>query len=105
MDIKQQLNILKFVEQNPQTSQRNLAKNSGISLGKVNYCLNALIDKGLIKVDNFLNNKNKLQYTYLLTPKGVSEKAQLTQKFLKMRMAEYDMLKTEISQLQQELKI
>jgi EPS-associated MarR family transcriptional regulator len=64
-----------------------------------------LIDKGLIKVDNFLNNKNKLQYTYLLTPKGVSEKAQLTKKFLKIRMAEYDTLKAEISQLQQELQL
>jgi EPS-associated MarR family transcriptional regulator len=102
MDIKQQLNILKFVEQNPQTSQRNLAKNSGISLGKVNYCLNALIDKGLIKVDNFLNNKNKLQYTYLLTPKGVSEKAQLTQKFLKLKIEEYNTIKQEIKELEAE---
>jgi EPS-associated MarR family transcriptional regulator len=102
MDIKQQLNILKFVEQNPQTSQRNLAKNSGISLGKVNYCLNALIDKGLIKVDNFLNNKNKLQYTYLLTPKGVSEKAQLTQKFLKLKIEEYNTMKQEIKELEAE---
>jgi EPS-associated MarR family transcriptional regulator len=102
MDIKQQLNILKFVEQNSQTSQRNLAKNSGISLGKVNYCLNALIDKGLIKVDNFLNNKNKLQYTYLLTPKGVSEKAQLTQKFLKLKIEEYNTIKQEIKELEAE---
>lgn len=105
MDIKQQLNILKFLEQNPTTSQRNLAKNSGISLGKVNYCLNALIDKGFVKAENFLSNSNKLQYSYLLTPKGINEKATLTKQFLKMRMAEYDELKAEINQLQKEVSV
>jgi EPS-associated MarR family transcriptional regulator len=102
-DIKQQITILKSLEKNPDLSQRQLAKESGLSLGKLNYCLNALIDKGLIKVENFKNNKNKLQYAYLLTPQGVSEKALLTKKFLKLKIQEYDKLKGEIQELKAEI--
>ncbi len=104
MDIEQQINVLKSVENNPTASQREHAENSGMSLGKVNFCLNALIDKGLIKVDNFRNNTNKIKYMYLLTPKGISEKSNLTKKFLQLKMREYDKLKSEIASLKQELR-
>ena len=104
MDIEQQINVLKSVENNPTASQREHAENSGMSLGKVNFCLNALIDKGLIKVDNFRNNTNKIKYMYLLTPKGISEKSNLTKEFLQLKMREYDKLKSEIASLEQELR-
>jgi len=75
----------------------------GMSLGKANYCLKALIDKGLIKVRNFRNSQNKLAYAYLLTPKGVAAKTRLTTRFLKRKMAEYEALKYEIEQLKREV--
>lgn len=77
-------------------SQRKLAKELSMSLGKVNYCLKALQKKGLIKLKNFRNNKNKIQYLYLLTPKGISEKTKLTINFLKKRAEEYNKLKQEM---------
>jgi EPS-associated MarR family transcriptional regulator len=73
-----------------------------VSLGKTNYCINALLEKGLIKVQNFQSNKRKLAYAYLLTPAGIAEKAALTKRFLKRKMEEYDALKAEIEQLKQE---
>ena len=84
----------------PELSQREL----GISLGKINYCLNALIDKGLVKVRNFRNSSNKLAYAYLLTPRGIDSKATIAVQFLKRKVAEYEMLKLEIEQLQREVR-
>ena len=94
--------LLKTLESNPGLSQRDLAKRLGISLGKVNYCLNALIEKGCLKVNNFRNSENKLAYAYLLTPKGVEEKARITVRFLKYKMQEYEQLRAEINDLQRE---
>jgi EPS-associated MarR family transcriptional regulator len=96
--------ILKELEANPEISQRELAKELGISLGKANFCIQALIEKGLIKAKNFKNSQNKKAYIYLLTPKGIEDKASVTVQFLKMKMAEYHELKSEIERLQQEAK-
>lgn len=96
--------ILKLVEAKPEISQRELAKNLGISLGKANFCLKALIEIGLLKASNFRNSQNKLAYMYLLTPQGVEEKSKITLRFLKAKMREYEMLQTEISMLLQETK-
>ena len=94
--------VLRLLEGNPQMNQRDLAAAAGVSLGKTNYCINALLDKGLIKVQNFKSNKRKLAYAYLLTPAGIAEKATLTQRFLNRKMEEYDALRAEIDQLKQE---
>jgi EPS-associated MarR family transcriptional regulator len=94
--------VLRLLEGNPQMNQRDLAAAAGVSLGKTNYCINALLEKGLIKVQNFKSNKRKLAYAYLLTPAGIAEKATLTQRFLTRKMEEYDALKAEIEQLKQE---
>ena len=94
--------LLKTLEDNPGLSQRDLAKRLGISLGKVNFCLNALVEKGSLKISNFRNNENKLAYAYLLTPRGIEEKARITVNFLKHKMQEYEMLKREIEELQRE---
>ena len=94
--------LLKTLENNPGLSQRDLAKRLGISLGKVNFCLNALIEKGCLKVNNFRNSENKLVYAYLLTPHGVEEKARITVRFLKYKMQEYEQLCAEITELKRE---
>lgn len=94
--------ILKLLEADPHASQRRIADELGISLGRVNYCLKALIDKGLVKVNNFRNNANKRTYLYLLTPKGIEEKAKVTVQFLQVKMAEYEAVKREIEELQRE---
>ncbi len=96
--------ILKLVETRPEISQRELATELGISLGKANFCIKALIDVGLLKATNFRNSKNKLAYMYLLTPTGVEEKAKITLRFLKNKMQEYESLKLEINLLNQEIK-
>tara|TARA_A100001011_G_C13842404_1_gene647534 strand:- start:210 stop:512 length:303 start_codon:yes stop_codon:yes gene_type:complete len=88
--------ILRKIQQNPSSSQRELAKDAGFSLGKLNYCLNALRDKGLIKIKNFKKNPNKFNYAYILTPKGITEKTRLTLNFMKKKMKEYDDLKKEL---------
>ena len=95
--------ILKLVESNPSISQRELAEQLGISLGKANFCLKALINVGLLKVTNFRNNKNKLAYMYLLTPTGIEEKASITLRFLKFKIHEYEMLQSEILSLRKEV--
>ncbi len=97
--------IFKFIEARPDISQRQLAKALGVSLGKTNYCLRALIDKGQVKARNFQCSSNKKNYVYLLTPKGIEEKAQLTAHFLKRKMAEYELLKVEIEQLKNEFEV
>jgi EPS-associated MarR family transcriptional regulator len=94
--------VLRLLEINPKMNQRDLASAAGLSLGKVNYCVNALLEKGLIKVQNFKSNKRKLAYAYLLTPAGITEKAVLTQRFLKRKIEEYEVLKAEIELLKQE---
>ena len=94
--------ILKLVEHNPAISQRELAMQLGISLGKVNFCLKALIERGLLKATNFRNNKNKLAYMYLLTPSGIEEKASITMRFLKHKLQEYETLQVEIEELRRE---
>ena len=96
------LRVLRLLELNPEMKQRELAAAAGVSLGKTNYCINALLEKGLIKVKNFKNNKRKLAYTYLLTPSGITEKATLTQRFLKLKMEEYEAIKLEIELLKKE---
>lgn len=94
--------ILRLLQENPHLSQRELAEKLGISLGKTNFCIRALLDKGSIKLQNFQNNPKKLAYTYLLTPSGMAEKAALTKAFLKRKMAEYEQLKAEIESLKNE---
>ena len=96
--------LLKTLEDNPSLSQRDLAKRLGISLGKVNFCLNALIEKGCLKVNNFRNSDNKLAYAYLLTPHGVEQKARMTVEFLQIKVQEYERLRTEIEELKIEAK-
>jgi EPS-associated MarR family transcriptional regulator len=96
--------ILKLVEAKPEISQRELAKDLGISLGKANFCLKALIEIGLLKATNFRNSQNKLAYMYLLTPSGVEEKSKITLRFLKIKMREYELLKQELKVLVEETK-
>lgn len=90
------------MEENPELSQRDLAKRLGVSLGKVNFCLNALVKKDSLKINNFHNSGNKLAYAYLLTPRGVEEKARMTVEFLQIKMHEYERLRAEIEELQRE---
>src|SRR3989338_2461782 len=94
--------LLKTLESNPSLSQRDLAKRLGISLGKVNYCLNALVEKGCLKVNNFRNSDNKIAYAYLLTPHGAEERARITVHFLRYKMQEYERLRAEINELKRE---
>ena len=89
-------NILRKIQQKPKSSQRDLAGELGFSLGKLNYCLKALKNKGFVKVENFKKNPNKLNYAYVLTPKGIAEKTKLTVNFMKKKMKEYDELKKEM---------
>lgn len=97
------LKLLRLLEANPRMAQRELADALGISVGKANYCLKALLEKGLIKVSNFRRSDNKLAYAYLLTPAGVSTKATLTVRFLRRKTAEYEALKQEIEALEWEV--
>ena len=95
--------VLRLLEENPELTQREIADQLGISLGGVNYCLRALIDKGFVKIQNFQDNQNKLAYAYFLTPQGIYEKSKLTAIFLKRKMKEYEALKSEIEALQAEV--
>jgi len=88
--------VLRGVDKNPKSSQRKLAEELGFSLGKLNYCLKALQKKGFIKIENFKKNPKKINYIYVLTPKGISEKTKLTLNFMKSKMKEYDELKSEL---------
>ena len=89
--------VLRVIKNNPNLSQRELASNLDFSLGKLNYCLKALKEKGLVKMKNFRSNKNKIGYAYILTPKGIKEKTKLTINFMKKKMKEYDELKKELN--------
>jgi len=97
-DNQDQFNVLRKIQNKPDSTQRELAKDLGFSLGKLNYCLRALNNKGLIKIQNFKNNKNKISYIkkYVLTPKGIEFRIKLTIEFMKRKMKEYDELKSEI---------
>ena len=95
--------VLKLMQDNPRMTQRALAKELGMSLGGANYCLQALVEKGWLKMQNFSKCNNKLGYAYMLTPIGIAEKAALTGRFLKRKMQEYEDLKTEIEALQMDI--
>ena len=97
--------ILKILDEDPQISQRELARELGVSLGKTNYCLQALMDKGLVKVNNFKNSNNKKAYMYLLTSKGIAEKGRATVRFLDRKVAEYEALRREIASLKREMQV
>ena len=97
--------VLKLIEQNPELSQRQLAEEMGVSLGKANYCLRAFIDKGLVKAKNFKNSSNKAAYLYLLTPKGVKAKTRITAAYLQRKISEYEELRDEIESLQAEVEL
>ena len=106
MDLTQDVLLfetIRTLEKNPAQSQRDLASALGVSVGRVNFCLKALAEKGLVKVENYRTSTNRLAYLYLLTPAGVAEKALLTRRFLARKMAEYDALKSEIAALQRDL--
>lgn len=96
--------VLKLLQENPELSQRELAQHLGVSNGKLHYCLRALIDKGLVKLGNFANSKHHLGYAYLLTPKGLAQKATMMRRFLQRKMAEYEALQAEIAALQEEMR-
>ena len=97
------LKVLRYLEDNPEVTQRELAVALGISLGKTNYCLRALINKGMIKAKNFKNSANKRAYLYILTPKGIETKARISVRFLQRKVEEYEALRIEIEQLKTEL--
>lgn len=96
--------LLRFLSEHPEASQRELAQELGVSVGKINYCLKALVNKGLLKIRNFRNSNNKLAYAYILTPHGIEEKADVTYRFLKRKIAEYDNLTKEIDRLTNEVR-
>ena len=96
--------LIRLLEANPELSQRDVARELGISLGKANYCLKALIHKGWIKAANFKNSQNRTAYMYLLTPRGIEEKAKLTMRYLQIKMNEYEALSEEIEQLKREVE-
>ncbi len=97
------LRVMRILQDSPDITQRELAEKLGVSLGGLNYCLKALIDKGWVKIQNFSSNKNKLGYAYLLTSTGIVQKASLTRSFLQRKMQEYEVLKQEIKQMKQEV--
>jgi len=94
--------VLRLLQSNPDISQRDLAREVGVSLGKINYCLRALIEKGWVKARNFKNSNNKIAYTYYLTPKGVSEKARMAYEFLSLKLREIEELRREIEHVRNE---
>ena len=96
------LDLLRKIEANPEYTQRELSREMGVSLGKVNYCMKKLIEKGWVKLMNFSKNPNKVGYVYLLTHKGIEEKGKLTLSFLKIKIEEYEILKDEITKLKQD---
>lgn len=102
LESEEALRIIKEIEFNPQVTQRDLAKKLDVSLGKINFFVNALIQKGIIEAKNFKNSKNKLAYMYLLTPRGIKTKIELTHKFFIWKLQEYERLKQEINALKKE---
>ena len=103
MNLETRFRLLRALESNPEISQRALASELGISLGKTNYCLRALIEKGWVKAGNFSRSQKKHRYLYQLTPSGLTEKARISKRFLKRKLAEHQALTREIEQIRQEL--
>lgn len=104
LDNEMHLILLRYLAKHSQVSQRELAQNLGVSLGKVNYCLQALVDNGLIKARSFKNSHNRRAYVYLLTPKGIKAKEEITVRFLQRKMQQNEVLRAEIAELRKELK-
>ena len=104
MTTEAHLKILKHIEANPHISQRQLALELGVSVGKINYCVQALITKGLVKAGNFKRSESKLNYLYLLTPAGIEEKTKLTASFLKRKIIEHEKIMQEIAQLKRDMQ-
>tara|TARA_B100001248_G_C27136166_1_gene342384 strand:+ start:273 stop:593 length:321 start_codon:yes stop_codon:yes gene_type:complete len=98
------LKLLRKINNDPEISQRNLSEELDMSLGKINYCLKALKSKGYIKIKNFKKSKEKIKYLYYLTPKGIVEKTNITLRFMKLKMKEYDELKNELSKYRKKIK-
>ena len=96
--------VMRLLQDNPDLTQRELAEQLGISVGGLNYCLKALMEKGLVKMKNFASSKNKFGYVYVLTPSGMAEKAAITHRFLQRKMVEYEALKAEIEELRSEVE-
>ncbi len=97
--------LMRLLEENPHSSQRGVARALGISVGRVNYCVKALARSGLIKARRFKNSQNKVAYVYLITPRGIRQKTQLTHRFLRIKMAEYEALRSEIEQIRREVHV
>lgn len=95
--------VMRLLQENPDLTQRELAEKLGVSVGGLNYCLKALMEKGLVKMQNFTHSKNKFGYVYVLTPRGIAEKAKLTSAFLRRKMEEHEALKAEIEELRIEV--
>jgi MarR family transcriptional regulator, temperature-dependent positive regulator of motility len=102
-DLEMDYRVLSTLEDNPSISQRQMARQLDVSLGKVNYCLKALVAAGMVKAGNFQKSANKSAYSYLLTPKGIRKKAQTTRAFLNRKMMEYEVIQTEIHELRERL--
>ena len=96
--------VMRILQENPDLTQRELAEKLGVSVGGLNYCLKALMDKGWVKMQNFQSSKNKFKYVYLLTPQGIAERVALTSRFLDRKMQEYEALKAEIESLHQDVQ-
>jgi EPS-associated MarR family transcriptional regulator len=97
--------VMRILQENPDLTQRELAEKLGVSVGGLNYCLKALMDKGWVRMQNFQNSKNKFKYVYLLTPQGIAERVALTSRFLDRKMQEYEALKAEIESLHQDVQL
>lgn len=95
--------LLKTLENQPVISQRELSRQLNVSLGKINFCLNALVEKGCLKVNNFRKSDNKIAYAYLITPKGLEQKAKLTAEFLQIKIKEYEIISKELEELRRDL--
>jgi EPS-associated MarR family transcriptional regulator len=104
LENEEALHIIREFNRSPEMTQRELSSRLGISLGKVNFLINALIRKGFVKVENFKKSSNKIAYLYILTPRGIEEKSRMTYLFLKRKMREYEQLELEIRQLQEEVR-
>ena len=102
---EESLMLLRTISDNPQITQRELSSKLGLSLGKINFLMKSLIEKGFIKARNFKNSQNKISYLYFLTPSGIEEKARITYHFLKRKTKEYERLEAEIRHLQQEVEL
>jgi EPS-associated MarR family transcriptional regulator len=105
IETEEMLILMRVINENPQMTQRDLSSRLGLSLGKINFLIKSLIEKGFIKADNFKNSNNKISYLYLLTPAGIEEKTKITYRFLKRKMEEYEKLENEIRHLKKEVDL